>query len=360
MFRCPSWVEDALWRAAPSVDRGALVDAIVARSRAYTSERDRIGVLSGAADLAARAVFFAVADAAKIMLPLAELQSRGALPETRPLRVLDAGAGTGAMTLGLAAHTRAPLDVVAIDRDRAALDVFRAAFESVADSRLSIVNAGLDEPRWGGGRFDLAVAGTVFNEVLESEHVALARDLLDALAPGGALVIVEPALRDTARALHRLRDALIDAGDAHVFAPCVRGGTPCPMLADERDWCHEDRPTQLPPRAAALAAATGLRDAGLKFSYLVLRREPGAVRDPAGDGRRVMRVVSHPSKQKGKIELYGCGDTGRAKLRLLRRNRSEANRPFERAARGDVLTLGDADEIAEADRVDGWRAPPSP
>ena len=59
----------------------ALTRAIVDRSARYTSERgaagaprDRIG------DLAARAVFFSVADAMKIGVPLGELAGRGALP----------------------------------------------------------------------------------------------------------------------------------------------------------------------------------------------------------------------------------------------------------------------------------------
>jgi ribosomal protein RSM22 (predicted rRNA methylase) len=191
-------------------------------------------------------------------------------------------------------------------------------------------------------------AGSLFNEVLDEHHVALARDLLEALADGGAVIIVEPALRETSRALHRLRDALLDGQEAHVFAPCVRAATPCPMLADESDWCHEDRPGQLPPRAAALAAATGLRERGLKFSYLTLRNQPARLSDDA----RAVRVVSQLDRPKGKIEGYVCGDRGRVKLRLLRRHRSEANRPFERASRGDVLLVPDTEDLVKTDKVD--------
>jgi len=359
IWSCPSWVENALWGAAPGVGRGALVNAIVERTLAYTSERGRLGTLGGAADVAARAVFFTVADAAKVMVALAELDNRGLLPASRPLRVLDVGAGAGAMTLGLAAYLKdagpRPLDVVAIDRDRAALKVFEAAFAAAVDGELATVVADVDEPRWGGGSFDLVLAGTLFNEILAKHHLSLARDLLGALTPGGSLIIIEPALRQTARDLHRLRDALLDAGDAEVFAPCVRSMAPCPMLADERDWCHEDRPTQLPRRAAQLAATTGLRDAGLKFSYLVLRREPGDLLDAPPAPGRALRVVSRSLRSKGKRELYGCGDDGRVVLRLLGRNRSVANRPFERAARGDVVVVGASDDLGKHDAVQRLR-----
>ncbi|HEX5063284.1 MAG TPA: hypothetical protein VFV99_28100, partial [Kofleriaceae bacterium] len=43
--------------------------------------------------------------------------------------------------------------------------------------------------------------------------------------------------------------------------------------------------------------------------------------------------------QKGKQEVFGCSDAGRVPLRLLKRNRSDANRAFERTRRGDVLVV---------------------
>jgi ribosomal protein RSM22 (predicted rRNA methylase) len=166
----------------------------------------------------------------------------------------------------------------------------------------------------------------------------------------GALVIIEPALRQTSRALHRLRDQLLTRGAAHVFAPCTRAAAPCPALADERDWCHEDRPLALPPRTAALAAATGLRDTGVKFSYLVLRRDPSPLVAAPPD-RTALRVVSEPQKAKGRRELTACGEAGWVPLRLLTRHRTDRNRPFERARRGDVLLVDHADRDITADHA---------
>src|ERR1700754_540814 len=72
----------------------ALTKAIIDRSRRYTSERDR-PASDPTGDLAARAMFFTIADAMKIAIPLGELEHRGALPRTRPLRIVDLGAGCG-------------------------------------------------------------------------------------------------------------------------------------------------------------------------------------------------------------------------------------------------------------------------
>src|SRR5262249_2649947 len=64
----------------------ALIKAVVDRSRRYTSERDRPAA-DPSGDLAARALFFTIADAMKIAIPLGELAHRGALPVARPLRI---------------------------------------------------------------------------------------------------------------------------------------------------------------------------------------------------------------------------------------------------------------------------------
>jgi hypothetical protein len=53
-------------------------------------------------------------------------------------------------------------------------------------------------------------------------------------------------------------------------------------------------------------------------------------------------VVSAPFVAKGKHEIFGCSDAGRVPIRLLKRNRTEANRAFERARRGDVLVTNAA------------------
>ncbi len=352
MWHCPEDLETALWEAARSrlgdgpLRGSELVEAVVARSRLYTSDRSELAVGPGAperrhrdSDLAARALFFTVADVAKVMVPLAELAARGLLPEG-PLRVADVGAGVGAMSFGLLATvTGRPVTVDAFDRDRAALELFEVALgswmgdaASGVELRARVADAGRLELSPG---YDLILCGSLLNELGEpAEQGALVDRMIAGLEPHGSLILVEPALRSTARALHRLRDRLLESGRGSVFAPCVRSQSPCPALADPDDWCHEDRPTQLPPRAARLAAATGLRQHGLKFAYLVVRRD-GAPR--VEQPKRAARVVSQPRKLKGRRECFVCSDAGRVRLRLLKRNRSEENRAFEAAERGDVL-----------------------
>lgn len=341
----PADLEDALWAAARAelpegaLDPRALHAAIVERTRVYTTARDELQAkrptANASKDLAARALFFTVADAAKVAIPIAELANRGLLPATEALRVLDVGAGCGAMTLGLtAALPDRRLDVTAVDRDERALAILARA---VPAARVALQTRTADLAAFTpNGSYDLIVAGTVFNELPPAQRLPLATRLIATLDAAGALILIEPALRETSRALHELRDALLTARAAHVFAPCTRTAAPCPALADERDWCHEDRPFTPPPRLAQLIRATGLRRDGLKFAYLTLRRDATPL-VAAPPHARALRVVSDALDQKGTIERILCGDAGRTRRRLLRRDRNHANCAFGDARRGDVI-----------------------
>ena len=214
MIQVPE-VEEALWAAASRrlpgevLRPGRLAAAVLERTRRYTSERQRLDEpLAGeaaAADLAARALFFTATDAAKIALPLAELAARDLVPARRPLRVLDVGAGAGAMTLGLAAflhRTGGPVDlaVVAVERDAAALALMAEATGELARAlggTIALEPRAADVLRHApaAGLFDLVLAGGLLNELDEAARAPLIDRGLAALAPGGALIAIEPALR---------------------------------------------------------------------------------------------------------------------------------------------------------------------
>lgn len=372
MIEVPPIVEDALWAAArrrlpPALLGGAaLTAAVIDRSRRYTSERDQLADGAGRTgpDLAARALFFTVADAGKLHVPLAELVGRGPAGFLGgDLAVLDLGAGCGAMTLGLLTFLAArgaagALAVTLVDRDAAALAIAADAIAAVASGlgvRCTITTAASDVGAPPRGPFDLVVAGSVVNEL--ADGAAAVERMIDALAPAGVAIVVEPALRTTTRALHGIRDGLIARDRAAVLAPCTRRAAPCPALADERDWCHDHRPVALPPRTRQLAHATGLRDGELKLAFLAVAR-PAAAPPPLD----AWRVVDDPHATKGKLELTACGAPGWVPVRLLRRHRSAANRAAERARRGDVLAiarapadgaieLGADDQVAVVDSI---------
>jgi SAM-dependent methyltransferase len=354
----------------------ARLGAAVARLSAAYNDPSRASAAVRDAG-AARLGFSFVRDVPKGAGAVRELVAGGAieLGASAPLRVLDLGAGLGATTWGLAralgrAGSARPIEAVWVDPDRTALDVAsaivraRASSGGAVDLRVRALPASVSaSPPLGAERFDVVVAGQLLSELdvgapgeaRLARHTALIqRWLEDRVAPDGALVIVEPALRDRTRHLHALRDRLVALG-ATVFAPCLHA-SPCPALARETDWCHEDLDVDLPAWLVPVARAAGLRHEGLTFSYLVLRRA-GATRlvdgMGAADGATRVRVVSSLVRTKGKREAYLCGELapgsgGWVRAARLDRDATGANATWDDLRRGDVLALSPALDLERA------------
>lgn len=361
-------LEDALWEAAearygPEVRRqNDLVRAIKAQSTRYTRQRSEGEPFSGPSSLLARALFFTLADLPKPVIALAELADRYELILPPRLRILDVGAGCGAMSFGalywLAQHHQAleEVELCALDRDAEALALMSAALklveahESWPETKLEIGRVALERRSAAKravarkGPYELILAGTLLNELPAENGAALVRQLLGQLTPGGVLLVSEPALKECARTLHALRNELVAAGACRVLAPCTHTA-PCPLVDHAEHWCHESRVWQLPPpRMRRVAAACGLRRRDIKFSLLALQRADG----PPLAARYAMdwRVVGSRGRLKGRSERWLCGPSGLHRARCLERDRRPGNEDFFGSRRGELLTIDDAPELS--------------
>jgi SAM-dependent methyltransferase len=339
------------------------VAAAVARlSRGLTRDRELAGAryLDDERLLGAYLLFY---------WPTSYLQARGTISElpATPRSVLDLGSGPAPMAL--AALDAGASEAIACDRSAAAL----AAARALAHAARLPLDARPWNPARGrplaeiapGRRFDLVLAGHLLNELFRGEGAALRRAALleeaaGLLAPGGSLVVVEPALRETSRALLEVRDLLVVRGYG-VRAPCLFRG-PCPALARESDWCHAERPVVPPPLVADLARAAGLHRDAVKMSYLVLapRGEelPAAPAPAEPEGAHVFRIVSEPLPSKGRLRYMACGPEGRMGLALQEKHVREGNARFAGLLRGDVIAVtgaeprGDGLRLSEESRVE--------
>ncbi|HEV3191187.1 MAG TPA: small ribosomal subunit Rsm22 family protein [Polyangiaceae bacterium] len=364
-----------------SHDVAKLASRVVDLSRAYNDSTHAQAAMSDAG--AARLAFAFARDVPKGAGAVRELVATGSLPLDRPLRVLDVGAGIGAMTWGLvraieaarasmhrsasmpqaSGQSSARVDATWVDKDALALDIGTAIVHARARRghgvQLRALAGSLARVR-ELGTFDIILVGHVLSELdvgaaddtRMAAHVTMLCGLIDRnLEEHGALVVVEPALRDRTRHLHRIRGALASLGFA-VFAPCLHSA-PCPALARDSDWCHEDLAVDLPVWLIPVARAAGLRRQGLTFSYLVLRKRGSptlvnAVAPRPGAGR--LRVVSDVMVSKGKSEAFLCGEfaeggalvAARARVARLRRDHDQT---WAKLKRGDVLTLEPAPEL---------------
>jgi len=364
----------------------------VAKRRAWPTSRDVVRLAAAVAHLsgayndpararaamrdagAARLGFAFARDVPKAGAAVRELVAMRQLKidATRPLRILDLGAGLGAASWGVvraleAAGMRGAVEAEWVDADPEALEL---AMEVVRERegrgtvRLSVrtTQASVDrlEPR---GHFDLVLASHLLSELdvglpqdtrLQRHAALLASLLRQRVGEAGSLVLIEPALRDRTRHLHRVRDALATLADVAIFAPCLHRRR-CPALDRETDWCHEDLPIDVPSWLAPVARAAGLRRQGLTFSYLVLRRDNRSIGDglvvPAGSAR--LRVVSDAMPTKGKREAFVCGEldhagarvAGRVRLMRLDRDANERNASWDEVRRGDLLAIRPAPDF---------------
>jgi SAM-dependent methyltransferase len=332
------------------------VAAAVSRlSRGLTRERELAGAryLDDERLLGAYLLFY---------WPVSYLQARGTISELprRPRSVLDLGSGPG--PLAFAALDAGAAAVVAADRSARALaaarELAREAGEPIATREWNPSRRRPLAELAGGRRVDLVGLGHVLNELFrgpdaDARRADLLEEALGLVSPGGSLLVVEPALRDTSRALLRVRDLLVARGIA-VRAPCLFRG-PCPALLRETDWCHAERAAEPPPLVARLAKAAGLRRESVKMAYLVLApRGEGWAEPPPG---RVFRIVSEPLPSKGRLRYMGCGPEGRMGLALQEKHLGEANRAFAALLRGHVVEVsgaearGDGLALGEGSRV---------
>jgi len=239
----------------------------------------------------------------------------------RAPRILDAGSGP------------APAALAALDLLGGEAVCFDASEAALAEARaLGIARTVRELP---AESFDLTLAANVLSEV--DDPGAFIRRL------PGTVVVIEPALRETGRALLQLRDALL-AERWFAQAPC-RTQMPCPALASAKDWCTAEVRWTPPPYFQKLADATGLRaDEMLSFAPLILARTAPPAMSEA------WRVVGVPPPEKGKKRVWVCRDE-RVALVRLDRDASAANADLVRLARGDLVQLSGLTR-----RGDGLRA----
>lgn len=271
--------------------------------------------------------------------PVSYAQARHALKELpeRPRQVLDLGSGPG--PLAFAALDAGAREVTAADRSPAALELARTlageAGEPLATRAWKATNEALPE-----GSFDLVTFGHVLNELWAGQPDASPRRAgvveraFARVKPGGSVLVLEPALRETSRGILEVRDRLVHKGFA-VRSPCLFRGA-CPALERESDWCHAERSWEPPRLVAEIARAAGLRKEALKMTYLLLAREADGW--PRSD-ERLFRIVSEPLASKGRQRYMGCGPEGRVGLSLQDKHVTEANCAFNGLVRGDIIAI---------------------
>jgi SAM-dependent methyltransferase len=347
-------IEDLAERGGFS--RARLSQAVLELSRLFTKGRHALGgsYLESPAFAVAYLNYFLPVNLMKIQALLDEMPVEPA-HETYSVLDLGSGPGTGAMAAldwwdrqGAAGA----LSVVAVDQSPAALHQavrlwgHYSRVSGLTGAILQTCKVNLEGGAWlkeiqPKAPFDLIILANCLNEMYaDAKDPAEARagfieESLTRLAPHGTMMIVEPALRETSRALHQVRDRLVQEKCCTVYSPCLHENN-CPALINPHDWCHEERPWDPPAMIQEIDEEVGLIKDALKFSYLLLRKDGKTITERRPD---VYRVVSELRHLKGEKRAWLCNEQGRPEVGRQDRLRSKSNEAFDGWHRGAIVQI---------------------
>ena len=338
------------------VSRDRLSTAVVELSRLFTIRRSALShsYLESPTLAAAYLNYFLPVNLSKIQVLLNEMP---VVLADEPFSVLDLGSGPGTGALAVLDwwHGRgnvSGLSVVAVDRSMTALQQAESLWRKYCRTA-NLTGASLQACKVDVGRtgwvkdveprvpFDLIILANCLNETHADAtdpiamRSSLVTELLARLAPQGTLMIVEPALRETSRALHQVRDRLLQEKRCTVYSPCLHENN-CPALINPYDWCHEERAWAPPAFIQEIDGEVGFIKDALKFSYLLLRKDGKTIVDRRPD---VYRVVSELRHLKGEKRAWLCNETGRPEIGRQDRLASSQNAAFDEWNRGAIVKI---------------------
>ena len=329
-----------------------LARAVAELSRLFTKERTSLNqsYLQDPVLASAYLNYFLPVNLSKIQELLNEMPAE---QTSECFSVLDLGSGPGTGALAVLdwwheqGH-RGSLSVVAVDNASAALrqaEQLWGHFCRVAEmttARLRTHDADVERGAWSEpikqqAPFDLIILANCLNELSESidKRGELVASVLSLLAPYGTVMIVEPALRETSRALHQVRDRLLQEKRCTVYSPCLHENG-CPALRNPDDWCHEERVWEAPASIQEIDEEVGFIKDALKFSYLLLRKDGKTIVERRPD---VYRVVSELRELKGEKRAWLCNEQGRQEVGRQDRLASPKNGALEQWHRGAIVQI---------------------
>ena len=365
MSRYPAFLE-SYWisrahAVAGEADRDEALEklrpAVQALSDLFTVERPGEEFPDYAADPAKRiayGLFFFPQSFVRCDIAMdAPLHFRGWRPAAGdgPVRILDLGSASGpcglAAALRLADVTGRRIHLVAVDHSRAALDelatlarvVPEIAAKVTVETRVGDLRKTASIPKDLPPQ-DFVTLGFSANEIFagrnDAERLRSLEEIGVALAPEGLMLVLEPALRETAAPLRRVRDATLAGPHLFPWGPDV-AATPCPFLAgDKKFWDHEVREWSAPDSLEFLNRRLHRDTRVLKFSQLLLGRK-AAPRDPGPE--HTFRIVSPFEMNKGGFAFSAVTREGTlVKIDIPNRglSKSDCKRIANEWERGDI------------------------
>ena len=321
-MRLPPYLMEAVQAESNQVERRRLVQAVEQLSKRYKAREHSSPAVSNDVQRAAYLCVRLPATYAASRRVFAELRRRS--PETGVAGILDLGAGPGTALFAAGEEFPGLRQATLLEVD----DRWIALGRNIAGgSPLAAVRQAqwLKQDLRSGfscDSHDLVVISYALGELSAAAAEAVIRKAWACAQK--FLVVIEPGTPRGFSAVNAARSLLI-AGGAQVVAPCPHRSA-CPMAA-AGDWCHfSQRLERSSQHREVKGGVLGYEDE--KFSYLVAGRRSEA-ESPA-------RILRHPGRHSGHIELQLCMPAGNMERVIVTRSQKQAYKRARQAEWGDV------------------------
>lgn len=267
---------------------------------------------------------------------------------------MDLGSGSGGAlwALGMYAHqNKFPIkQVYALDQDQHVLkdakklwsrlinhyDIDAPEIVTYKQDLLNIQKLETDEFYH---KVDVVFCSNVLNEfskMSEASKLTLFKTIaLHMLKKDGMLVIIEPALSETARKLMELRDLFLENIAADVPIPCGHSMS-CPMLKNPKEWCHFELQWEPPRLRKKIEDSLGFHSGTLKYSYLVFKKK-SLEAQPVSERKRY-RALSPALKNGNEYCILLCSDSDVISVYF-----DKDNKILRNVNRGNLIEIGSMD-----------------
>lgn len=187
-------------------------------------------------------------------------------------------------------------------------------------------------------KYDVILCGNLLNEYDKREDQwHLVKQMIASFCQKDTwMFFLEPASKKVSRDLQQLRDTLIEKTDLAVLAPCLHQKT-CPLnLVEKADWCHFQQNWQTPDFIQEFDKLLDQKKSYLLYSYLLMRQ--GKALAPVRKTNEFV-AITDLMKEKGSLEIVGCGPAGRVRFIRFSSDESENNANFSRLLRGMKFSI---------------------
>jgi ribosomal protein RSM22 (predicted rRNA methylase) len=321
-MRLPAELLDAIQQETEKVDRRKLVQATAQLTAHYKAADFSTSPIATEAHRAAYLAVRLPATYAALRRVFAEINLRAPQPGITSMLDLGSGPGTALFAASQEFPSLQQATLVEGDAEWLAIGKRLAAPPQLPDA---LKVQWLKQDLRSGlacETHDLVVISYALGELPQAAAEAVLNKAWK--CAGKFLVVIEPGTRRGFAAVNAARSALL-ANAAHIFAPCPHASA-CPM-ATAGDWCHFSQRVERTQQHRQLKGGDlGYEDE--KFSYLVAAKNTST---SAG-----ARIVRHPGKHSGHVQLALCTTQGRIESRTVTRSSKEAYKRARKAEWGDI------------------------